>query len=577
MKKCCWLLLVVGLLLAGIPVLQAETDANVLKIGNPIIGLSYEKHMQTRIDTLMRENRLEEAKRLIPQFTNYLKNSYGHKRDEKILNNYNMLESVNVKLGLYGEAASTVRESHAWVPNPKNIDKVMEFTRKDDVQRQYFNMKMEYLQTALARNNEVLTLAREKQTLVNKMLQAKEVSKKDLEALQAEFKKIDEKMAAKQKEIGEISKKFEEALAKFANERIIFNRDQNNALEKYGRALDNVRGETYAINKKAQGGLLQIVEKFKWGWEGLDEKMTAMKKVQDSIMGLQKKMLELMNKKPFSDADKKAMLDYQNDMKKLMNEMDGLMGDIEKAFMDSKIFSQLTPEQQKKYYEMFRVMREAQGVIVATNQKIDAFIKKMTMVYGDVDGNGKVDKADLQRLAQYLLPRIVPFFGRRPIIQVYNKAADVDGDGKLTWADYTLITEGLSGNRKQYPADPNTKPGDVDGDGVVSKADVERLIKMISGQQTPVGAWKRIADLNGDGKLDFNDVIELVKKIDEPSDPVPPTDEPKEPNGQVASDTVASGTGNASGTGDASGQVTGTSTQEPGTNSQGASGIDNAY
>jgi len=303
-----------------------------------------------------------------------------------------------------------------------------------------------------------------------------------------------------------------------------------------------------------------------------------MQEVQNSILDLHKKMLALMEKKPLSDADKKALMDLKAQLDKLMAEHDQLMADLEKAFMDTKIFSKLTPEQQAKYMEMFRVFRDAQKGIKATNEKIFAFIREMNVHYGDLNNDGKIDRNDLLALVKYLLPS-PPFLFKRPI---YNKAADLDGDGRITWADYTLLSEAVSGIRKTFPVDPATKPGDLDGDGSFDLDDMTRLLKFVMNPFLQVGAWKKIADANGDGKINLADIDYLIKKIMEK-----PKIEPAEPEVGTATSSIGIATGaipiateaipiveNASG-------ATGSSTVQTGTpqasDSQSATGLNSSY
>ncbi|GEM_PF-1321441 len=71
-----------------------------------------------------------------------------------------------------------------------------------------------------------------------------------------------------------------------------------------------------------------------------------------------------------------------------------------------------------------------------------------TFVYGDVDGNGKVDSIDFGKLKKYILRMEKSFEYERGA-----EAADVNADGKINSIDFGLIKKFLLGQISSFPAE----------------------------------------------------------------------------------------------------------------------------
>jgi len=498
----------------------------------------------------------------------YLRANGGHKYDAQIVSWYEKRSQAEAKQGKYNEAANTVRESHAWKADSGNVDKVMKFERNDMDQRDYYNKTLEFYNKRLTLKQEILTLAQEKEKLVKDMLQKKDVKKADLEKMQADIKAINEKIAAKREEVKKVHEQYQKDVDGYRKDGLVFNSNQSTLLQEKARKIQNVNDKIQTTQNNVQKGLLEIVEKYKVSWEGLEERLVKMQDVQNKIMDLHKKILALLDKKPFGEAERKELEALKADLDKLMLEHEKLMTEIENAFMDTKTFNKLTIDQQKKYMDIFDAIRKTQTVIAETAKLIEKKMKEVLFVYGDLTGDGKVDKADLEKMWREYL--VTPIFKSWPPIWrpvPYNKAADVDGDGRITWADYQLMKEVVGGARKTFPVDPNNLPGDMDGDGALDSDDINRLARVMLNPGDYVRtAFIKIADLNGDGKVNFEDLIALVKKLGEKKDEAAaPAD---------GSTAAPAPTDAATGTGEATGQTDATDPSQTGT---AADNINSAY
>ena len=68
------------------------------------------------------------------------------------------------------------------------------------------------------------------------------------------------------------------------------------------------------------------------------------------------------------------------------------------------------------------------------------------VMYGDVNGDGKVINKDITMLGQFLA-------GKRDLDRRQKKAADVNGDGKIDETDLNLMREYIIGNINKFPVE----------------------------------------------------------------------------------------------------------------------------
>ncbi|MBF0500947.1 MAG: hypothetical protein HQM09_12490 [Candidatus Riflebacteria bacterium] len=458
---------------------------------------------------------------LAPYFINYAR-QFGNNKDERILAAYDIEATANEHLGLYNAAANNIREKNAWAPNPTNVLKVMDYQRKDLDQRDYFNKTLDFNNQCVAAKTALLDMARAKETIVNGYLNKQDLSQADIASMQAQLQVINASMTAKTAEVASLTAQF----AALPQPTIILNSDQNAQISEKVRQAASLQEQVNTVEKNVGEGIVKVSEKYQYSWPGLEEKLNQMKAVQTNIMDLQGQMLAIMAKNPLSDADKAQLNALKEKLNGIMADHDKLIGDIENSFMDAKTFNKLSPDAQRKYLDIFKVIKDAQTAISATNVKIDAFLKQMNVVYGDLNGDGKVDATDLAAIQRYV--RWPYNWFRR-----YNKAADLDGDGRVTQADVILMQEKVNGNRKTFPIDPANLVGDLDGNGTVDVADISILSRMIWNPSYQNTAFKRLADVNGDGKIDIQDLIALVQKINTP--------QPVSAPGTASGTTTASG------------------------------------
>lgn len=95
----------------------------------------------------------------------------------------------------------------------------------------------------------------------------------------------------------------------------------------------------------------------------------------------------------------------------------------------------------------------------------------ITFVRGDVNADGKLDRADLDLLKQY---------GNEGVV-IDDKLADANNDGVVDLSDYTILRRAIE-YKGELMSDGHVQPyvtGDLNGDGAIDKTDLELLKELV--------------------------------------------------------------------------------------------------
>ena len=149
------------------------------------------------------------------------------------------------------------------------------------------------------------------------------------------------------------------------------------------------------------------------------------------------------------------------------------------------------------------------------------------IIYGDVNGDGKITKEDALLLQNYSIfpedyANEIPYEIRKNA----DKYLDLDQDGNIDVVDVTILKAYVDKKITQLPHKHTYKDnvctgckheltiiyGDVNGDGVVTAKDRLALTKYIQNQDEKIDV--KAADLNLDGKIDIVDLMILKKHIE---------------------------------------------------------------
>ena len=130
--------------------------------------------------------------------------------------------------------------------------------------------------------------------------------------------------------------------------------------------------------------------------------------------------------------------------------------------------------------------------------------------YGDVNEDLNVNISDVTFIQKYLN-------GLQTLTELQKKAADVDGDGKVTSIDAEIIQKKLANIIQEFPIE-NSKVqvwsiGDVDENGKVDINDVTLIQNYLNGSLTLTELQKKAADVNGDNIVNLEDAKLIQQKI----------------------------------------------------------------
>ncbi len=132
---------------------------------------------------------------------------------------------------------------------------------------------------------------------------------------------------------------------------------------------------------------------------------------------------------------------------------------------------------------------DGDGKITALDAKL-ALIK----VYGtsprkgDINGDGKIDKDDYALLAKYVAKTAKPKNSNQ------SKSADINNDGKINGKDYKILYKVV-----------NEHLGDVDGDGKLTFNDVSMIMNSVSKISSLTKNQQAVSDVDLNGKIEMKD------------------------------------------------------------------------
>ena len=139
---------------------------------------------------------------------------------------------------------------------------------------------------------------------------------------------------------------------------------------------------------------------------------------------------------------------------------------------------------------------------------LEPFIQQKTRLLGDVNGDGKIDEADVQMLRGFAR-------GSVKMNAVTAVAADVNGDRTVDKNDVDALSAYLENpdasdkiGREELL---KTFIGDMNGDGAFNIADATMVQLLLAGSRKSNSYLEAIGDINGDGVFNINDATQIQK------------------------------------------------------------------
>lgn len=128
-----------------------------------------------------------------------------------------------------------------------------------------------------------------------------------------------------------------------------------------------------------------------------------------------------------------------------------------------------------------------------------------TPLYGDANGDGRVNSEDLSLIQKYIADWKVT---------INKRLADVNLDGVVNFDDLGLLQQYLSGWDVKLPTKKVVRLyGDLNLDNKVDYKDYNLLLYYYFGYRDLTNDVKVNADMNSDGKIDYNDLSILYNKV----------------------------------------------------------------
>lgn len=507
-----WVCLVLAIGCCWCPTASWAQNDNVANIhppeGRDPYGVA--KAWDARLQSLEREKAYD---RVLAETKYYM--AWLHEQKDEKLNVIFMPKAYEAQAagfagqGYYGEAVGAAKMGTTY-PNDAGRMKELydKYQKLNSLQGEYYKLSLDLNQQRNQVQERLLGLNEQKNKILNGLLQQPSISPKDLKAAQDQIRSLDKEREGLSAKLHDVTYRMEKYLKDGKFDGVVLNHSQASEISQLSKQADEMAARDNELGGAVKIKLLEVVEKSGQIWKELNAKMESLARIQNQIRGLQKEIAGVMNRKPLSDKDKKAIKDMNARMDKLNAEYQKMFDGVEESYMKATGFDAMNPNQVGEFKKRLSDFRENREAINREEKRIESFIAEMdrsTVKYGDLNGDGKVDVTDLNLVLQSV-------FG----FQKYNRnpAADVDGDGRVTFRDFLLIREAVVGQRKVFPADPKYIPGDVNGDGKLNLNDALQLLRAFGKEPRKVqNSWDKMFDANGDGVLDSKDGLAVLNKV----------------------------------------------------------------
>lgn len=311
---------------------------------------------QASIDKAMSAKNYEEAIKLSQRLREALPQIEGLNKEQinEIANSLyrKPLRTAYENLGLYQQAAAAIRSASVISRQSSDVKTVIDLSTTAKRQQEYFNLRYEFNKQRAGLVERQLPLVREKQDIINRFNKAGKFDEKSIAALKAKLGKLEnsiQELAAQEKKI---SADFEKKVSKLLKPPFNMTNQQEKVLgsqEQTHRKLVAARNSAQASVNKA---FSEIVQNYQVSWKGLAKNLKALAGIQKEIMGLRAR-LEALSKPPVTKDKLTAAKKLVGQLEKLRREESRLYSEIEKAFMDQKVFDKLKPAEQEKLLSQF--------------------------------------------------------------------------------------------------------------------------------------------------------------------------------------------------------------------------------
>ena len=322
-----------------------------------------------RLDDMERQKDYAGLRSSAVAFTRWLESVKG--KEPEVYKNHIVQAYTSNAAGLNGQgyymvAANTIRNGYeAGKAAGANVGSLVELASRYDVRKETRNEYYKAIrnhQNAVAKiEQDVLDMTTQKQKMVDELLQStKKITPEALKDLQGRIKALNEKIAAGRKEIEKENAAHKKLLDDKKYDGIILNPQLTANVEAADKAQQKTQGQIRDGEAAVRKGLLALAEKAEHSWQGLSDRINKLTAQQKEISALQKELLDMLAKKPYSEDAKKRIRALNEKLDKLSAEMAKNLDGVEEDFMNAGTFNALDPKQMIAFREQLAALLKAE-------------------------------------------------------------------------------------------------------------------------------------------------------------------------------------------------------------------------
>lgn len=230
-------------------------------------------------------------------------------------------------------------------------------------------------------------LAKQKLALIVAANLKKELTKDYLDNLKAKMASIDAQIETLKKSVEK-----EKADLKAIKEALKNQGGEYSLIQKAAIALREAHPpkgfvQFNLFNKDMTNALAKLVDKFEVSWNGLEQRLADLAKLQQKILKLRQQLLKDFAKEPLTPEDLEAVKKIKSELDELLAKEAALFEDVQKSFVDAKEFFDLKKGEREKFNKLFNNVYDLNKQINESEPSFNDIFAKLLGNSGGSDGS----------------------------------------------------------------------------------------------------------------------------------------------------------------------------------------------
>ena len=441
-------------------------------------------------------------------FDKWLKDQPQKDSDKYKEPNLKLLATLHGKQGNYNEAIKALKQLKTWKPSSVSTSDIEKFEQRKETQKAFFQKKDAFLTKQIKLDKEMLKMLEHKNRLISKAenTNSGELSSDELKKLQNEIKKSNKLLSKIYQKKKNLKEQYRQEIEKLNLKNLYLSAEMLTELKDKSDQSNSLLKEIVTQYDKSKNSYFNMAEKHKIGWKGLQESISEMLATLKEVKELQNQLLALMKEKKLSKEQKKEFLLTKMKLDKALKKLDQKSKNLDETFANADNFIHINNSEIEGYKKMFSRLKELEKELAQNTKKIQDFSINLDYKYGDVNQDGKIDGYDYTLVSRYLSTNRTSPLYKDAVRRIDPLAADVDGDGRITYSDLGFIQEASFGSRVVFPVDSKNKKGDMNGDGFITDEDTQLITQAVKQGDRLKTSWKTIVDVDGNGEINIEDL-----------------------------------------------------------------------